>query len=71
MSKEAALLALLCNVLRTDPATAQAHLDALAALVAQCRCFRFHAGRDFDTFPALFKDLTANLPAPDRPPCGH
>ena len=55
MPKDAALLELVCNVSRTDPRSAQAHLDALAALVHQCSCFRLHAGHDFDHLPAMLR----------------
>ncbi len=57
MSKDEALIELLCNVLRTDLRAAQAHLDALAALVKQCRCFRLHASRDFEALPTLFRNV--------------
>jgi hypothetical protein len=43
-----ALLELAPNVLLTDPASSQAHLDTLAGLVRQCACFRLATGRDFD-----------------------
>ncbi len=59
MSKSDALLDLVCNVVRTDAALAQAHLDALAALVNQCPCLRLHAARDFDALPALLRPLLA------------
>ena len=57
MPKDAAFVELLCNVVRTDVGSAQAHLDALAALVAQCLCFRLETGRDFDALPALLRSV--------------
>ena len=57
LSKAEAILQLLCNVVRTDPRSSQAHLDALAALVRDCRCYRLEAGRDFDTLPTLLRTL--------------
>ena len=57
MPKDAALLELVCNMLRTEARSAQAHLDALAALVNQCRCLRLHTGRDFDAVPALLRSV--------------
>jgi len=57
LSKSAALIELVCNVVRTDAGQAQAHLDALAALVNQCPCYRLHAGRDFEALPALLRPL--------------
>ncbi len=64
MPKSEALIELLCNVVRTETRSAQAHLDALAALVKQCRCYRLHAGRDFDVMPTLFRSfLNENVSA--------
>jgi hypothetical protein len=62
MAKDAALLELLCNVVRTEAGSAQAHLDALAALVTQCRCLRLETGRDFDALPALLRSALAEIP---------
>ncbi len=53
MNRQEALMQLLPNVIRTDVAASQAHLDALAGLVRQCACFKFHAGRDFAAMPSL------------------
>jgi hypothetical protein len=52
-----ALVAITPNVLLTDPAASQAHLDALAALVRASRCHRLLVGRDFDDLPALVREL--------------
>ena len=57
MRREEALLQLIPNVIRTEVATSQAHLDALAGLVRQCACYRFWAGRDFSAMPALMRSL--------------
>ena len=57
MPEDAALLELVCNVSRTDARSAQAHLDALAALVHQCSCFRLQAGHDFDRLPAMLRSV--------------
>ena len=43
-----ALLELAPNVLLTDPASSQAHLDALADLAAASCCWRLATGRDLD-----------------------
>lgn len=56
MAREEALLEVMANVLRTDPAASQRHLDALAGLVRQCECLRFLAGQDFDRQPDLLRD---------------
>ena len=55
MPKDAAFIELVCNVVRTDAHLAQAHLDALAALVKQCLCLRLHTGRDFDAVSTLLR----------------
>lgn len=55
--KEEALGQLACNVLRTDPGSAQAHFDRLAALVERCRCYRLNTGQDFDRQPGLLRAL--------------
>ena len=55
MPKDAAFLELICNVVRTEARSAQAHLAALAALANQCLCLRLHTGRDFDAVPALLR----------------
>lgn len=57
LPKSEAFLQLLCNLVRTEPRSSQAHLDALAALVRDCRCYRLEAGRDFDTLPKLLRTL--------------
>jgi hypothetical protein len=52
-----ALLELVPNVLLTEPASSQAHLDALGALVAQCACYRLETGQDWDALPELLGGL--------------
>jgi len=52
-----ALLRLAPDVLMTDPAGAQAHLDVLGRLVRQCSCWRLEAGRDLDAVPSLLAPL--------------
>jgi hypothetical protein len=53
MGAAEALLALMPNVLLTEPRASQAHLDAIGALVRASRCYRLTTGRDFDRLPAL------------------
>ncbi len=48
MDRGEALLELAPNVLLTEPRSAQAHLDALAALVEQSDCWRLATGTDLD-----------------------
>jgi hypothetical protein len=62
MPKSEALLQLVCNVLRTEPLSSQAHLDVLAELVNRCRCCRLHTGRDFDALPGLMRRLLEEGP---------
>lgn len=57
LDPDEALLELISNVLLTDSAAAQAHLDALARLVEACPCYRLETGRDFDELPALVRGL--------------
>ncbi|MFL6196774.1 MAG: hypothetical protein ACJ75H_21500 [Thermoanaerobaculia bacterium] len=52
-----ALLELVPNVLLTEPASTQAHLDALATLVKRCRCWRLETGTDLDEAVALLDGL--------------
>lgn len=57
LPRNEALLQLLCNVVRTDAAASQAHLDALTVLVNRCHCFQLQTGQDFDTLPGLLRPL--------------
>jgi len=57
MDRGEALLELAPNVLLTEARSSQAHLDALAALVAESQCYRLEAGRDFDAMPTLLRAL--------------
>jgi hypothetical protein len=54
-----ALLELAPNVLLTDRASSQAHLDALGALVRSSRCHRLSVGRDFERIPDVVRQLAA------------
>jgi hypothetical protein len=57
LSPGEALRELAPNVLLTDPAASQAHLDALAALARGCRAYRLAAARDFDRIAELVRSL--------------
>jgi hypothetical protein len=48
---------LVANVLLTHPRTAQAHLDAIAVLLSQARCYRLSTGRDLDAISDRLRDL--------------
>jgi hypothetical protein len=54
-----ALLELVPNVLLTEPASSQAHLDALADLAAASSCWRLETGRDLDGAVRLLAALFA------------
>ena len=57
IGEEDALLELAPNVLLTEPAAAQAHLDALGALVRASRCYRLEVGRDLAELAASLREL--------------
>ena len=57
MDANEAFLELVPNVIRTDLNSSQRHLDVLAALVKQSKCYRLHTGRDFDALPQLLRPL--------------
>ena len=54
-----ALLELAPNILLTEPVSSQAHLDALAELVAACPCYRLETGSDFADLADRIRELTA------------
>jgi len=57
MPASEALMRLVCNVLRTEARSCQAHLDALAALVRVSRCYSLQTGRDFDKLVSALRSL--------------
>jgi hypothetical protein len=57
LSAGEALLELAPNVLLTEPRSSQAHLDALAELVAASRCFRLATGTDLEEAVGIVGDL--------------
>lgn len=57
IGRDTALLDLAPNVLLTEPRSSQAHLDALADLVRQTRCYRIETGIDFDRLAAALREL--------------
>jgi hypothetical protein len=59
LSTSEALMALLPNVLLTEPVTTQAHLDMLAELVESLRCLRLLVGSDLDAAAACVADLVS------------
>ncbi|MFL6203415.1 MAG: hypothetical protein ACJ76J_29975 [Thermoanaerobaculia bacterium] len=52
-----ALLELAPNVLLTEPASSQAHLDALAGLARASRCYRLETGTGLDEAVGLLREL--------------
>lgn len=63
-----ALVALAPNVLLTDVAASQAHLDALAALVRSTPCFALATGRDFRRVSQLLAGVVERRPDGDAAP---
>jgi len=59
LAQEDALLELVPNVLLTEPAASQAHLDVLGALVRASKCYRLQMGRNVATLPALLREVVA------------
>lgn len=57
MTAEEAFLELVPNVLLTEARSTQAHLDVLAGLVRDTRCYRLNTGRDLEALPGLIRDL--------------
>jgi hypothetical protein len=57
MDRGEALLEILPNILLTEPASSQQHLDALAQLVASCACYRLETGTDFGELAARLRGL--------------
>jgi hypothetical protein len=57
MPKDEALLELAPNVLLTDPASSQAHFDALAELVESSECWRLETGTDLDEAVRMLESL--------------
>jgi hypothetical protein len=57
MNRDEALVELAANVLLTDAQSSQAHLDALAQLVRQSRCYRLETGRDFGALRQILEGL--------------
>jgi hypothetical protein len=60
MSQAEALVELVPNVLLTEPATAQAHLDVLGQLVQRCHSFRLLTGRRVEEIPGVVQGLLAS-----------
>lgn len=52
-----ALLELAPNVLLTEPASSQAHLDAVAGLARASRCYRLETGTDLEEAVRLLREL--------------
>jgi hypothetical protein len=57
-----ALLELVPNILLTEPASSQRHLDALSELVSRSVCYRLETGTDFDDLAGRLRSLLESLP---------
>ena len=60
VSPEEALFDLAPNVLLTDTAGSQQHLNALAGVVSQCACYRLDTGHDLDDAVAVVRSAIAS-----------
>lgn len=58
LGKDEALFELAPNVLLTEPASSQAHLDVLAELVSASDCYRLETGSDLDGAVRLLREKT-------------
>jgi hypothetical protein len=59
MPPDEALVELAPNVLLTNRAASQAHLDTLGELVRASRCYRLHAARDFERIGELLREIAS------------
>ena len=59
LSPDEALFELAPNVLLTDTAASQQHLNALAGVISQCTCYRLDTGRDLDDAVAVVRSAMA------------
>jgi hypothetical protein len=59
LRREEAYRELAAGVLLTASAWVRAHLDACAALVRACPCYRLETGRELDVLPALLRGVLA------------
>jgi hypothetical protein len=57
ITNDNALLELLPNVILTDRASCEAHVDALEELVRTAECYRLETGQDLRALPALVREL--------------
>jgi len=60
LSPQEALFELAPNVLLTDTAASQQHLNALAGVISQCACYRLDTGRDLDDAVAVVRSAMAS-----------
>jgi hypothetical protein len=59
LRREEAYRELAAGALLTSSTWVRAHLDACAALVRACPCYRLETGRDLDALPALLRGVPA------------
>jgi hypothetical protein len=57
MDRGEALLEILPNILLTEAASSQQHLETLAQLVSSCACYRLETGTDFSELAARLRGL--------------
>ena len=61
IGEDEALFELAPNVLLTEPASSQAHLDALAELASASRCYRLETGRNLEGTARMLRDLMEGI----------
>lgn len=57
MERDQALLEIMPNILLSEPASSQRHLDMLGQLVASCACYRLETGTDFEEVATLLRGV--------------
>jgi hypothetical protein len=62
MDSGEALLELVPNILLTEPASSQRHLEALSELASRSACYRLDTGRDFGDLAERLRQLLESVP---------
>jgi hypothetical protein len=62
MDRGEALLEILPNILLTEAASSQQHLEALGELVASCACYRLETGTDFAELATRLRGILEAVP---------
>ena len=57
MERDQALLEIVPNILLSEPASSQQHLDVLGQLVSSCPCYRLETGTNFEEVATLLRGV--------------